>query len=212
MPSAWLLSACPASLRREVSPSQLKTPSCTVHTCKPIRFFSSAAVGNTCDSLWFLAEASFVSTPPPATALLSSSIAGASVSCCHALPCYSCSPARSLFAQPAWFPMSQDGIEVVQVPRDVHDDFLMSYLLLRAVVNLCERDTGTPPPANLGMLAWNDLLAWAQNKFRDDTLKVLFEYATALDRSFVTNCSSAVPILGRSDDQQACGAPGTACA
>ena len=89
--------------------------------------------------------------------------------------------------------MSQDVIEVVQVPRDVHDDFLMSYLLLRAVVNLCERDTGTPPPANLGMLAWNDPLAWAQNKFCDGTMKVLIEYATALDRSFVTNSPAALP-------------------
>ena len=89
--------------------------------------------------------------------------------------------------------MSQDAIETVQVPRDVHDDFLMSYLLLRAVVNLCERDTGNPPPANLGMLAWNDLLAWAQNKLRDDALTALIEYANALDRSFATSSSAALP-------------------
>ena len=74
--------------------------------------------------------------------------------------------------------MSQDALEVVPVPRDVHDDFLMSYLLLRAVVSLCEWDTGNPPPANLGMLAWNDLLAWAQLKFSEGTQEVLIEYAT----------------------------------
>ena len=89
--------------------------------------------------------------------------------------------------------MSQDALEVVPVPRDVHDDFLMSYLLLRAVVSLCERDTGNPPPANLGMLAWNDLLAWAQLKFSEGTQQVLMEYATALDRCFTTSSSAALP-------------------
>ena len=67
-----------------------------------------------------------------------------------------------------------------------------SFLLLRAVVNLSQRDSGTPPPANIGMLARNDLLAWAQRRLQEDSMQELVAYATALDKCFASGSHAAL--------------------
>ena len=89
--------------------------------------------------------------------------------------------------------MLRDVVEIFPVPKDVHNDFMESFLLLRAVVNLSLRDSGTPPPANIGMLARNDLLAWAQRRLQEDSMQELVAYATALDKCFANGSHAALP-------------------
>ena len=85
----------------------------------------------------------------------------------------------------------QGTIEVIDVPADVREDILVSFLLLQTVCNLYRWDTGNPPP--VGQLAWNDLLNWAQQNLCRPSVDTLFQYADSLDMQFGGRAHSALP-------------------
>ncbi|CAE7352023.1 unnamed protein product [Symbiodinium sp. CCMP2592] len=92
-----------------------------------------------------------------------------------------------------WLNMQPGCIEIVPVPDDVYEDMLMSHLLLQSVCNLYVWETGNPPPAQLGLLAWNDLLLWAQHRLGGASVAALHQYADLLDVQYCGRAHSALP-------------------
>eukprot|EP00439_Symbiodinium_sp_Y106_P017392 s660_g2.t1 len=73
--------------------------------------------------------------------------------------------------------MMRDPVEILEVPADVYEDMLEVY----------------PAPSWLGMLMYNDLLAWVQQNLAADRLQEILHYAEELNRQFARRAHAALP-------------------
>jgi len=90
--------------------------------------------------------------------------------------------------------MARDtAVTVISVPGDVHDDFLEAYLLLSGVRHMHLLCHGTRPPPSIGMLARNDLLAWAWQHLQEPWRALLFEYSDKLISTFCHRRHPSLP-------------------
>ncbi|CAE6931293.1 unnamed protein product [Symbiodinium sp. CCMP2592] len=85
-------------------------------------------------------------------------------------------------------------VEVLQFPNDVHDDVLSAYLLWNAVSLFYGWCTGQSPPAAIGLLPWNDLIAWAQQRLPAHLMMELHCYADRLDLHYAFRVHASLPL------------------
>ena len=85
-------------------------------------------------------------------------------------------------------------VKVIELPKDVYQDALETFLLLDCLRTLYHDESGGTLPKPLGLMSRNDLLLMAQQALSPETRSKLSAYADSIDRDVAAKMHPARPL------------------
>ena len=93
-------------------------------------------------------------------------------------------------------------VKFIELPRDVYQDALETFLLLDCLRTLYHDESGGTLPKPLGLMSRNDLLLMAQQALSPETRSKLSAYADSIDRDVAAKMHPALPLPVHGHDCQ----------